>query len=223
MTRLACFVALGMCLGVSVGCGPVVGEINQEGLQEYNKANYIEAIGQFKTALIKDPDRPETLYYLARSYVGLAEQRFRDGNSRMARRNLDESVYYFDRAIAAFPGYDEAIKGKTRALELRGEYDKAIAALKQSEQMLGPTAKYKIMLAHQYEQQGDFDNALMSLRQAAAIEPLNASVYTELGRFYKRIGRKGDAIGELARAWRMSGGKEDVADDLRALDAWPPP
>jgi tetratricopeptide (TPR) repeat protein len=208
---------------VTIGCGPVVGEINQDGLREYNAGHYIEAIGLFKTALNKDITRPETLYYIARAYVGLAEERFREGNARMARRNLDDAVYFYDRAIQAFPGYDEAIQGKARALEMRGEYDKAIQASKTAEQLLGPSAKYKLMLAHEYEQRGDFDNALSNYRQAVAVEPLNPSAYAELGRFYKRIGRKEDAIAELTRAYRMSAGKTDVADDLRALNAWPPP
>jgi len=210
-------------VAAATGCGPVVGEINQEGLKEYNAGHYIEAIGLFKTALNKDIARPETLYYTARAYVGLAEDRFREGNARMARRNLDEAVYYYDRAIQAFPGYEEAIEGKNRALELRGEYDKAIKVAKEAESLLGPSAKYKIMVAREYEQRGDFDNALSYYRQAVAVEPLNPQTYVELGRFYKRIGRRDDATVELTRAYRISAGKADVADDLRALNAWPPP
>lgn len=225
--RLAFRAGVGLTVAITMayvgGCGPVVGEINQEGLKEYNAGRYIEAIGLFKTALNKDITRPETLYYTGRAYVGLAEERFRAGNPRMARRNLDDAVYYFDRAIQAFPGYLEAVQGKNRALELRGEYDKAIETLKESEKLLGPSAAYKIMIARDYEQRGDHDNALTAYRQAIALEPLNAVAHAELGRFYQRIGRKQDAIDELVRAHRINPDRADVADDLRALGAWPLP
>jgi tetratricopeptide (TPR) repeat protein len=227
--KMASCAALGLfaCLAATLlgtgGCGPVVGEINQDGLKEYNAGRYIEAIGFFKTALNKDITRPETLYYLGRAYVGLAEDRFRAGNARMGRRNLDDAIYYFDRAINAFPGYEEAVQGKKRALELRGEYDKAIAVLKESERLLGASAKSRIQIAQDYEQRGDTDNALLAYRQAVALEPLDAVAHAELGRFYKRIGRKDDAIAELTRAHRLNADRADVVGDLQALGAWPLP
>jgi len=221
--RTACCAALLLWVAVTSGCGPVVGEINQEGLTEYHAGRYIEAIGLFKTALRKDIARPSTLYYIGRSYVGLAEERFRRGNARMARRNLDEAVYYYDRAMAAFPNYEEAIRGKSRALELRGEYDKALAAVKKSMDLLGPSAKHKITIARQYEERGDFDNALLAYRQATILEPLNAWAHAEFGRFYRRINRRDDAIAELSRAYRIDPKRADVDADLKALGAWPPP
>jgi tetratricopeptide (TPR) repeat protein len=210
------------CLAVICGCGPVVGEINQEGLQEYHAGRYIEAIGLFKTALHKDITRPSTLYYLGRSYVGLAEERFRAGNARMARRNLDDAIYFYDRAIAVFPNYEEAIHGKNRALELRGEYDKALDVIEKSADLLGPTARHKLMLAREYEQRADYDNALLMYRQAIAVEPLNAWAHAEFGRFYKRIDRRQDAIAELTRAYHIDPKDTRVAAELQALGAWPP-
>jgi len=221
--RTVCFAALGVCVAVVVsGCGPVVGEINKEGLQEHDAGRYVEAIGLFKTALNKDITRPSTLYYLGRSYMYLAEDRFRAGNARMARRNLDDAVYNFDRAIAVFPNYEEAIRGKERALVLRGEYDKAMAVIKKSGELLGPSAKHKVMLARQYEERGDHDNALLAYRQAVIVEPLNAWAHAELGRFYRRLNRRQDAVASLTRAYRIDPREDRVAADLKALGGWPP-
>jgi len=203
------------------GCGPVVHEINREGLQEYHAGRYIESIGLFKTALKKDITRPSTLYYLGRSYTALAEERFRDGNARMARRNLDDAVYYFDRAVAVYPGYDEAIQAKSKALSLRGEFDKAVKSVQHSADLLGPTAKHKIMVARAHEERGDYDNALLAYRQAIAVEPLNAWAHAELGRFYKRLNQNDKAIAELTRAYRIKPNEAGVALELKALGAWP--
>ncbi|MBN1342077.1 MAG: tetratricopeptide repeat protein [Phycisphaerae bacterium] len=210
------------CLVVLSGCGPVVKEVNQEGLRDHYAGRYVEAIGMFKTALEKDPGRPSTLYYMGRSYMCLAEERFRDGNARMARRNLDDAVYAFDRAIAQFPNYDEAIQARAKALAMRGEYDKSLKSVKQTMDLLGPTAKNKITLAQQYEQAGDFDNALLTYRQAVAIEPLNAWAHAECGRFYKRIDRRKDAVDELTRAYRLNPQESGVEAQLKVLGAWPP-
>jgi tetratricopeptide (TPR) repeat protein len=221
--RTACCAALAVSVAALIsGCGPVVGELNEEGLREYHAGHYIESIGLFKTALHKDIGRPSTLYYLGRSYLALAEERFRNGNSRMARRNLDDAVYDFDRAIGLFPNYEEAIKGRSHALELRGEYDKAIKRMRQSADLLGPSAKHKIMLAREYEQRGDFDNALNYYRQAIAIEPLNPWAHAEFGRFYLRIHRRQDAIAELTRSYHLDPQQTDVVAELKSLGAWPP-
>jgi protein O-GlcNAc transferase len=139
----------------------------------------------------------------------------------MARRNLDDAVYYFDRAVSVYPGYDEAIQAKSRALSLRGEYDKAIRSVKRSADLLGPTAKHKIMLARAHEERGDYDNALLAHRQAIAVEPLNAWAHAELGRFYKRISRNDKAIAEFTRAYRIRPDESGVALELKALGAWP--
>lgn len=213
--------ALVVCLAAMSGCGPVVKEINEEGLKEYRAGRYVESIGLFKTALKKDMGRPSTLYYIGRSYLALAEERFRAGNSRMARRNLDDAAYYLDRAIALFPNYDEAIRAKTRALELRGEYDKALNVVQQTDDLLGPSAKTKIMLAEEYEQRGDVDNALLTYRRAVAVEPLNPYVRLAFGRFYKRINRRDHAVYEFTRAYRLDPELPEVVAELKSLGAWP--
>lgn len=219
--RIFCSATLAVCLTVASGCGPVVKEINAEGLREYHAGRYVESIGVFKTSLKKDIARPSTLFYLGRSYMALAEERFRDGNSRMARRNLDDAVYYLDRAISLFPNYDEALMAKNRALELRGEYDKAMAVVKESADLLGPSAKTKIRVAKEYEQRGEIDEALRTFRLAVAGEPLNPRARLELARFYMRINRRNDAISELRRAYRLDQSLPEVVIELKAVGAWP--
>lgn len=221
--RMVCF-AVGVCsLVAMVGCGPVVGQINEQGVQEYRSGRYVESIGLFKTALDKDPTRPSTLYYLGRSYTALAEQRFREGDARMARRNLDDAVYYFDRAIAVFPDYDEAIRGKNHALELRGEYDKAMDVVTKSADLLGPSARRKVMIAREQEQRGDLDAALRTYRQAVIQEPLNAWVHAEYGRFYRRLDRRDEAVDQLRRAYKLDPDEPGVVRDLKELGGWPVP
>lgn len=220
--RSLCICALLAATVAVSGCGPVVKEINQEGLREHYAGNYIDAIGLFKAALEKDRARPSTLYYIGRSYTALAEKRFRDGDARMARRNLDDAVFYFDRALGLFPNYEEAIREKNKALELQGEYDKALKEVKANVGLLGPSANTKILLAKEYEQRGDYDNALNHYRQAIAIEPLNGVAHAELGKFYLRINRKDDAASSLSRAYRLKPDLPGVVAQLKALGAWPP-
>ena len=75
------------------------------------------------------------------------------------------------------------------------------------------------MLASEFEQRGDADNALLAYKQAVAMEPGNARPHYELGLFYAKLNRREEAIDHLDQAYRLDPKQAQVADELKRLGA----
>jgi tetratricopeptide (TPR) repeat protein len=212
----------GICwIACLVGCGKSVTELNQMGLAEFEAGNYSYANAYFQQAWQKDRERPETLYNLGRCALAMAEQRFQQRSFIAALRYVDDAVSWFDSAIASFPGYTAAQNGKVRGLELQDKYSQAFDAAQWADDVAGPAAREKIVLAAHYERIGDMDQAQLCYRQAVAMEPDNSYAHAEMGRFYARRGQKDNAILHLRRAAALNPEEPGVLRDLKELSAAP--
>ena len=204
------------------GCSmQTVSDLNQLGLAEYRSGNYAHAKAYFEKAWEKDRERAVTLYNLGSCAMAMAAERQGRGSAVSAMRYLDEAVYWFDQATASFPGYTEAQHGKVRALELQGKYRQATAVATWVDQTVGPAARQKLVLARHHERRGDMDEALLSFRQAAAMEPGSAYAQAELGRFHLRRGQHEEAIVALRRAYRLNPAEGGVVSELAELGVLP--
>ena len=204
------------------GCSmQTVSDLNQLGLVEYRAGNYAHAKAYFEKAWEKDRERAVTLYNLGSCAMAMAAERQGKGSTVSAMRYLDEAVYWFDQAIASFPGYTEAQHGKVRALELQGKYRQATAVATWADQTVGPAARQKWVLARHHERRGDMDEALLGFRQAAAMEPRSAYAQAELGRFHLRRGQRDEAIMAFRRAYALNPTEGGVASALAEFGALP--
>ncbi len=196
------------------GCMPSAKRFYEEGLREYRLGHYQNAAGCFRSALERDPEKQEAAYYLARCARNWAERDYANGEYLSAMRHLDEAVQYYDQAIEAYPGYSAALREKADALRLKGQYDEALKQNLWAKNNAGRTVGQLAKVAREYELRGDFDRALVTYRQAIAVEPSNPLAHAELGRFFIRVERYGDAAVALERAYGLSPAEPGVATDL---------
>jgi tetratricopeptide (TPR) repeat protein len=200
------------------GCEPTAQSYHAEGLAEYRAGDYESARGMFKAALLEKPEQQESAYYLARCCRIAAERKFDEGDYAGALRELDEAVFYYGQAIESYPGYAAAVEEKSEALRLKGRYAEALRLSIWAKDNTGRTVRQLVNVAHEFEQVGDVDMALMRYRQAVAVEPDNALAHAELGRFLARQKRYAAAVRALRDAYRLDPSEPGVVADLATYE-----
>ena len=225
MIRRSVLVVVGIALVALTGCGGPSDEIrdlNAKGLREYQAGNYVDALAFFKKSAEKDRERPEASVYIADCYLGMSQDRFRDGNTRGALLWCDRAVNQYDAAVGAFPGYSRAVQGKADALKLRGLHGAALQVADWAAKNSGPQSTKLILKGREYAQTSDMDQAQLAFKQAVAVEPDNAAAYAELGLFYLRCGNTTSARECLMKAQELDPKAPGVAAALANLEAGPP-
>lgn len=198
---------------------PTVAE--RKGVQLYNEGQFLDAIAAFKAAREFNRENPELECYIGRCYLGLADQRFREDALVAAARYCDQAIFAFDHAYGAFPGYVNAMDGKSDALKRKGLHEAALQLADWAVRTCGPRARPMIFQAREYAQNGDVDRALDILVDATKSEPENPAAHAELGRFYARFGKRNLAIASLRRALDLNPQAPGVRDTLTALESSP--
>lgn len=204
------------------GCGPYYPKLRIEGQQKMAAGEYGAARQLFTQAYELLPYRVANLYDLGTCSVMLARERFEQKNQAAAMRELDAAISYFSQALDVFPGHQPSIEGMSEALELKGEYDKALAKAEWAVEVVGPTADQYMFLARKLEERGDVDGALKRYRQAVAVEPKNATAQVALAKFLLRQDNEQAAIKHLQAAYRLNPSDDWVVDQLAARGAVPP-
>jgi tetratricopeptide (TPR) repeat protein len=210
------FVALGLA-----GCAaePDFHEIRLEGQRAMVAGNYRAARGLFRRAHELVPEDAATLHDLGDCCMYFAQDRFRRRNVAAATREVDQAINYYQRAINASPGLQAALLGKNIALELKGQFEEAVAVAEWAAEFVGPSARQQMFLATEMEERGDLDAALLRLRQAVAMEPDNPAAHEALGGLYARIDQPELAVHHLSRSYRLDPGRPEAARMLRELGA----
>lgn len=200
-----------------IGCEPSYEQLHAEGVREWHAGNIIAARGLFKAAIEKQPESPETLYYTARVYETTAKDNFEKRNVPGALRELDHALAYYDRAIQAYPGYTNALRGKNRAYELRGDYKQALGVAQWASVYAGPNAEKHRFLSDELAERGDFDNALLRLQQGVKMEPNDVDARIALAQFYLRSHQTAEAAAQLEVAYRLDPENRRVTDALASI------
>jgi len=204
------------------GCGPNYYDFRHDGQRAMIDGLYGPACIFFEQAEELRPRRVENLHDLGACSVMLARQKFQQMNHAAAMRELDRAVGYYSEALDVYPGHQASIEGKNIALELKGQFDEALEHAEWVAEFVGPSARQYIFLASELEERGDADGALLRYRQAAAVEPKNATAHVELAKFLIRHKNETAAIDHLQAAYRLDPGNEWVVDQLAARGAVPP-
>ena len=217
--------ALLIIAGLGLGCQPQPSydELIKEGLNEHIAGRQFDAIAMFEKAAAFDRERPEPSYYLGRCYMALAIEQYKREDVAGGMRYCDRAIFYFDKAVGAFPGFTRAIQGKADALKLKGQNDAAIEVAKWAAKVSGPQAKKLILKGHLLARNGDWDGAQLAFQQAVSVEPDNAAAHAELGFFYLRCNNEVEAIRALRRAYALNPEAPEVERSLRQLNALPRP
>ena len=210
--------AWGAALG---GCGPSYLQLRKEGQLAMIDGRYGPAQYMLRQAEEKQHRHVANLHDLGTCSVMLAKEKFAQMNHAAAFRELDSAIEYYSRAIEEHPGHQASLEGKSIALELKGQFEKALKHVEWVAEFVGPSARQYIFLADELEQRGDLDGALLRYRQAVAIEPKNADGHVAFAKFLLRNHNERAAMSQLAEANRLNPKDPWVAEQL-ARQSLPP-
>ena len=205
------------------GCGPSYKD-------DWNYAQQALAVGQFSVARhfleecnFRRPRRVEVLHDLGVCCLTIAREKTRQSNHAAARRELDRAIGYFSNAIDENPGHTGSLHGLNTALEMKGQFDKALDKAEWAAKFVGPAARHYIFLARELEERGDQDGALLRYRQAVAMEPDSAEAHTAFAKFLLRVPNESAAVKHLLVAYHYNPHDAWVAKELAARNALPQP
>ncbi len=204
---------------LQVGCGPSYRQLRLEGQVAMVNGEYGPARYMLEKAEDKRHRYVENLHDRAVCSVMVAKERFAQMNHAAALRELDAAIDYYSRAIEEHPGHQASLEGKNIALELKGQFEKALRHAEWAAEFVGPSARQFVFLADELEQRGDLDAALLRYRQAVSIEPKNPLGHVAFAKFLMRNQNERAAMVHLAEAYRLNPKDKWVAEQLAAHSA----
>lgn len=212
-------VSLTILTGVGCSTAPTFAELRLAGQRQVLNHNPGLAKRLFEEAHEQVPGSPHNLHDLGVCSMVLARELFEQRNYPAAMREVDQAIEYYSRAIQVHPGFQAALLGKNRALELKGQFDEALKQAEWAREFVGPSARQQIFLAHELEERGDVDGAFLRFRQAIAMEEQNPTAHAEMGKFLHRHKRTQAAIEHLQTAYRLNPNEPGVLRLLVDLGA----
>ncbi len=90
---------------------------------------------------------------------------------------------------------------KSKALELKGQFDAALANAEWAAEFVGPAAAQFVFLAKGLEARGKVDEAFLRYRQAVAVEPENVEAHLAFARFLLKGDNEPAAVHHLQEAY----------------------
>lgn len=214
-----CVLSIGLA---ATGCGPHYRQFRQSGQTHMDNAEFGAAKLLFLDAEDDSPRHLENLADLGACSIMLARARFSEMNHAAALREVDDALTYYSRALDVSPGHQLSVEGKNIALELKGQFDEALAHAEWTAEFVGPQAKYYLFLASELEERGDMDAALLRYRQAVAMEPENVDSHIAFAKFLARHGIEPATVHHLKIAYRLDPLNEWVMDELARRGQLPP-
>jgi tetratricopeptide (TPR) repeat protein len=202
------------CLAIG-GCQkPHYFELRRDGLREMSKGDFVPAANLLAQAEHARPREVENLHDLGVCHTMIARQKFAQLNQPAALRELNRAIDYYRRTLDVQPGHMGATAGLNTALELKGEFEQALAEAEWAAKNVGPSAEQQIFLAKELEERGDIDGALVSYRQGVAMEPRNPAAHVAIAKFLLRHNNESAAIHHLRVAYELDPRNEWVVEQL---------
>ncbi len=203
------------------GCGPSYRELRNEGLEAMAQKSYGKASVLLLQAEDKHPREVRNLHDLGACCVAIAREKIEKRQYAAAMRELDRAIEFYSRAIDVHPGHQASLEGKNVALELKGQFDKALRHTEWAAKFVGPSARQFLFLARELEERGDDDGAFLRYRQAVSVEPENAMAHRAFAEYLLRHDREEMAVLHMQIAYRLDPANEWVIEQLTARGALP--
>lgn len=213
-----------LCLFAIAGCQkPHYFELRRDGLREMAKGDYVPAANLLAQAEHVRPREVQNLHDLGECHTMIAKQKFVELNQPAALRELNKAIDYYRRTLDVQPGHMGATAGLNTALELKGEYEEALAQAEWAAKNVGPSAKQQIFLAKELEERGDIDGALVSYRAGVAMEPHNPAAHVAIAKFLLRHNNEDAALHHLRVAYELDPRNAWVIEQLATRGEIAPP
>ena len=187
----------------------------QQGIDKYDKSDYVNAASDFKEALRQEPGDYTSRYYLGECYdhMGHPQQAIEE-----YRTTLTSMVHSLEGKG------DVQTRGKVLdalAHAIAHEEDRTgdIAIIERQER----TSENAVLLARISRYSGDADTALMHYQEAQQIDPASQPIAKEYGLYLEQLGQTKRANWQLRHAYAMNTRDEEVAAALRRLGIVPGP
>jgi len=212
----------------------------QEGVSEYERGNYQEAVSNFTQTLEINPQNSLAYNYRGDAFYRLGEyEKAQADSSRAIALNPQDANAYYDRGFARFGlgKYKEAIADYTQAIKLnphnphayygRGlvrfkfhDYQGAIADYNQAIKLnLKDTMAYNNR-GNAYLELGNQKAAYQDYSQAIAINPNYALAYYNRGLVQTKLGNKNKAIADFqtaANLFQQQGDQNSYKNTLQEI------
>jgi tetratricopeptide (TPR) repeat protein len=209
-----------------------------EGVDNYNKFYYTEAIASFEKALEYDSTFAMAYYWISRSGPARADKQQRAIakavqysdrtskkeimliNARSARMSGDPdgAITELEELLQEFPDEKQAFEMLARIYRNNSDFKKAIANWHKVIVLDPLDARTYNMLAYDYHYNGDDDSAIVMINKYIDMAPDDANPYDTRGDLYTYSGRLDKAIDSYKKAIKLKPGffSEEKLGDLYA-------
>ena len=141
------------------------------------------------------------------------------GRSFFQKRQLDEAVAQFQKALEINPNYAEAYNNLGIALFRKGQLDEAIAHYQKALEINPNYAEAHNNLGDALRQNGQLGEAIEECQRAVKINPEFAQAHGNLGLVFFQKGQLDEAITEFQMALRLNPNLRTVRDSLAKAQA----
>lgn len=187
----------------------------QQGIEKYDKSDYINAASDFKEALRQEPGDYTSRYYLGECYDHMGHPQQAIEEYRTTLTNMVHSL----EGKGDTQMHAKVLEALAQAIAHEPDHNGDVAIIERQER----TPENAILLARISRYSGDADTALMHYQEAQQIDPASQPIAKEYGIYLEQLGQTKRADWQLRHAYAMNTRDEEVAAALRRLGVVPGP
>jgi Tfp pilus assembly protein PilF len=221
LKRVAAVAVLSLGLaGCGGGISPEIITYNhaayrQQGIEKFDKSDYINAASSFKEALRQEPGDYTSRYYLGQCYDKMDHPQQAIEEYRTTLTGMTHSL----EGKGDFQTRGKVLEALAQAIAREPDRSGDIAIVERQER----TPENGVLLARISRYSGDADTALVHYQEAQQIDPASAAIAKEYGLYLEKLGQTKKADWQLRHAYAMNTRDEEVAAALRRLGVVPGP
>jgi tetratricopeptide (TPR) repeat protein len=148
----------------------------QIGLQNYENAEYSEAIDEFKQAIKLKPNYAAAHYHMGNAYFGL--------------RRYDEALESYRKAVQINSEYTDAHFALGVLASMLSEYDESVASLKKAIKLNPKHSRACFSLGDVYSELENHEEAVKYYKKAVQLKPKDAAARYSLGVAYLKLDKQ---------------------------------
>ena len=173
------------------------------GLLYYRQSDYQGAVEQFERVVDLTPDNSSAYTNLG-AFYGLLK------NPQKSEEMLDKALKLEPRRISALTNMAKLLFDQGRYAEAAVRWEQAAAVDGASYRLWGNLGGVYMRLNRVEEGQKSYESAIRLLDKAIAVNPKNGELYSYRAHFFAPLGRKKEALADLARTDSMNGTEKEM-------------